>query len=574
MKRAAAAILGFAFFCVTLCAEQFGAVTVEAVPQAAQSNSLGYFIQEYRIANDGVKPAELSLRLSMIGSVYRSTSRRLLVAPGTVQNVTLYWPSATQTWRYEHGADVVLELVIDGRLREHSLSPGFYSIQGGVSNESTQLFSGTVSAQTHQALQENQLHYGRSATKIADIPVAQWGTHLRDYAGVSSVWIASTDQLPPAVERALMNWVFQGGLLVVCVGQTDPWPEGKEPADGKGIATRHGWGRRILVRPLPSEWKDEGGEGNKKENPIGLEYCRTLMRDASQQVGIGSISTAFSHLALPIPSIPLQWLFCVMLAFVLIVGPVNYFILKRNRREMLILLTTPVICLIFCLLVIGFISVHEGWFSRAKACGLTLLDQDRKLAATRALVSVYSPVTPRKGFQFEQDDVLRIRGVGRLVMNVDQSQQMAPGLIQPRIPLNYSIDRVGMQREHLKINREGDTVSVVNGLGVRINALAVALPDGKVFVWEQPIEPGALVPALSNLERNVKRTELDFSTAWNGKAEGSFTHVWSKVLIRGHYVALTDQPLFWTPGFEPDQFEVEHMVIGKYSFGGESGDGN
>lgn len=100
----------------------------------------------------------------------------------------------------------------------------------------------------------------------------------------------------------------------------------------------------------------------------------------------------YDELGLEIPTVPLQLLFYVMLVFVIVIGPVNFLVLRKFRKEPLILLTSPAVSLLFCLLVVGFITLNEGWYSRAKAFGVTLLDQEGRQAATLARLGVYAPM--------------------------------------------------------------------------------------------------------------------------------------------------------------------------------------
>lgn len=54
----------------------------------------------------------------------------------------------------------------------------------------------------------------------------------------------------------------------------------------------------------------------------------------------------YDELGLEIPTVPLQLLFYVMLVFVIVIGPVNFLVLRKFRKEPLILLTTPAVSLL------------------------------------------------------------------------------------------------------------------------------------------------------------------------------------------------------------------------------------
>ncbi len=583
-------LLFAAWFCR---AEQFGEISIEMVPGMIEEprGETGCFIREFRLENRGGGPAAIWMRMYADSGLPFSAERSLLLPPGAVRNVQLQWPqviSRRYLSRYSSNhLSAELELAINGRRVRHSLSPG----GGGISV--TTLVSGTV------ALGEFLSKLNSLQVRVSPVPVAQWGREPLDYSGLRSVWISSTDRLPTEVETALMRWVFGGGTLVVCVPPDAAWPEGKEPETGV-METRHGWGKRILCRPIPpgglkklktsdsgDDMKASGGADLFGGNPPGSEdtpeYETTpglirlefLCADDTES-GMNLASEFMDVLALEIPTIPLHWLFFVMVAFVILIGPVNYFVLRKLHREMLLLATTPAISLLFCLLVIGFITVDEGWYSRAKASGITLLDQPARLAATHVRFGVYAPIPPRGGLRFDSGDMLNFCGAGEIDLALNEGQHFRSGLIQPRIPLYAVVKRVTLQREQLRIVREKNgRISVVNGLGVKLTGLGVIDDAGRLFVTDDPVEPGARVQ-LKPTSFRTGRSEMEwealfkqFERSGAPGAEENFIRRNVREFARGYYVALTEEPLFYTPGFKPDQFEANHLVFGRYSFSGE-----
>lgn len=588
-------LLFAAWFCR---AEQFGEISIEMVPGMIEEprGETGCFIREFRLENRGGRPAAIRMRMYADSGLPFSAERSLLLPPGAVRNVQLQWPqviSRRYLSRYSSNhLSAELELAINGRRVRHSLSPG----GGGISV--TTLVSGTV------ALGEFLSKLNSLQVRVSPVPVAQWGREPLDYSGLRSVWISSTDRLPTEVETALMRWVFGGGTLVVCVPPDAAWPEGEEPDEGVRKIS-HGWGTRILCRPIPPGGFPEAADGPEPEEQPGSAAATAAvdvspfgMDNQSDESGIFSASPGLSllhslttggssrisqdssavedGLKLEIPTIPLHWLFFVMVAFVILIGPVNYFVLRKLHREMLLLATTPAISLLFCLLVIGFITVDEGWYSRAKASGITLLDQPTRLAATHVRFGVYAPIPPRGGLRFDSGDMLNFCGAGEIDLALNEGQHFRSGLIQPRIPLYAVVERVTLQREQLRIVREKNgRISVVNGLGVKLTGLGVIDDAGRLFVTDDPVEPGARVQ-LKPTSFRTGRSEMEweallkqFERSGAPGAEENFIRRNVREFARGYYVALTEEPLFYTPGFKPDQFEANHLVFGRYSFSGE-----
>ncbi|MBS1370138.1 MAG: hypothetical protein HPZ91_09315 [Lentisphaeria bacterium] len=596
--------LGFlliALFAALLCrAEQFGDVSIENVPpMITPGDGSGYFVREFRLENSGSKTAQIWMRLRGTSGMPRSVERSLLLPPGTVRNLQLYWPCAVSADRnyYDRYTGVQLDLVIDGRGVRHTLVPEGASIGIGRGRGNTALASGSVPVDRYRSFFDGDGRRGYRSTSVESsaVPAAQWGKYARDYSGLHSIWITPSDRIPPEVNAEIMKWVFSGGTLVVCVSPDEPWPEGKEPAGGGLLETRHGWGRRVVCRPIPpgglkkiekkakaeeKKTEDPGtpfGGGNEDEGPKyegtpGLELLKELA-EGREGRRLGNAGNFTGNLGLEIPTIPLHLLFFVMLAFVILIGPVNYFVLKRFRRENLLLATTPAISLVFCLLVVGFITIDEGWYSRAKAYGITLLDQESRMAATQARVAVYAPVPPFAGFTFSPEEILSFYGAGTLQMDIDKAQHFGAGLLQPRIPLSCSVERTGPQREHLKVIREKDGVAVVNGLGAELLSVGVVDMDGRLFLMDEAVAPGARA-LLKPTSFRVGPKEMDWEQIFgrfrnSAGPEENFIRRNIRNFAPGYYVAIAKEPLFYTPGFRPDRFEAHHLIFGKYSFSGE-----
>src|SRR6185436_5209921 len=110
---------------------------------------------------------------------------------------------------------------------------------------------------------------------------------------------------------------------------------------------------------------------------------------------------------LPIPGIggvPARAYLSILIAFSILIGPVNYWFLRRRRQQVLLVLTTPVISAIFIVLLGGYVLAGEGLGVRGRAVTFTMLDQVRKHAATRASVSLYAAgMTPPGGLHFPRD---------------------------------------------------------------------------------------------------------------------------------------------------------------------------
>ena len=65
----------------------------------------------------------------------------------------------------------------------------------------------------------------------------------------------------------------------------------------------------------------------------------------------------------------------ILISSALLIGPVNYWLLWRRRRQVLLVLTAPLISAIFIVLLAGYVLAGEGFGVRGRAVTFTMLDQ-------------------------------------------------------------------------------------------------------------------------------------------------------------------------------------------------------
>jgi hypothetical protein len=268
---------------------------------------------------------------------------------------------------------------------------------------------------------------------------------------------------------------------------------------------------------------------------------------------------------LPIPGVtgvPARAYLFILLAFACIIGPVNYVFLMRKRRQVLLVLTAPIISAVFIVLLAGYVLAGEGLGVRARAVTFTLLDQIRKEAVTRSSVSMYAAgMAPGGGLRYPRDLAvlaLGFDGDGSREpqrMDLTEAQQFTAGAIQARTPANLEQVRFRAARERVNFSRDAAGVSVVNALGATVTALvyrdrtgvyslAAALPPG----GRATLKPGGLrgadvVPA--GLPGTLRISRLVDQPPDGG------------------YVAVLDRSPFWETGLKSvDERNSFHAVLG------------
>src|SRR5262249_38958353 len=102
-------------------------------------------------------------------------------------------------------------------------------------------------------------------------------------------------------------------------------------------------------------------------------------------------------------SVPVGGLFALLVGFVLVIGPANVYVLAYMRRRIWMLWTVPLVSLLTCVGVFGYMVFSEGLQGHSRACGITILDESERRATTLGRATFYCPMTPSDGLRFSAE---------------------------------------------------------------------------------------------------------------------------------------------------------------------------
>ena len=260
--------------------------------------------------------------------------------------------------------------------------------------------------------------------------------------------------------------------------------------------------------------------------------------------------------------VPARTYLLILLAFSFVIGPANYWFLLRKRRQVLLVLTAPLISAVFILLLAGYVVAGEGFGVRGRAMTVTMLDQVRMQAVTRASISLYaSGMAPSGGLRFPRDVAVFAIGTDgggsrvQHTMVLSELQRYSSGVIQARSPTNLEEIASRPARERLSFNLEGNAIRVVNGLDSNISTLvyrtgntrysltAPLAAGGKGVLQPDGRPAGVAVP-----------TDLPVSAR--------FAHLFANQ-PEGSYLAILERSPFWDPGVSHvEERRSFHLLIG------------
>jgi hypothetical protein len=335
-----------------------------------------------------------------------------------------------------------------------------------------------------------------------ELDVTAWSTSWLAYSCYDGV-VVSGDELgraPAAVQTALWQFAETGGALLV-LGEAklpDGWrPRGGPTADHKLYDAGFGEAVVALDDRYTSWPAARWGE---------LRTAWTHTGDPWQHYR----SVPEANSAFPVVDdvgVPVRGLFALMLVFVVLIGPVNFVMLARKKRRLWVLWTVPLISLLTCLAVFGYMLAAEGWQGHRRAASLTLLDGHSHRATTIGWAGFYSPLTPGNGLHFDNETEVapqnaaefrygRQAGVAHtLVWGSDQ--HLARGWVTPRVPAHFMLRKSEVRRERVTVaGGAGGGLSVVNGLGAEVRRFWYADERGRLHTAEgvAPGAPAVLTP--------------------------------------------------------------------------------
>ena len=385
-------------------------------------------------------------------------------------------------------------------------------------------------------------------------------TSLRAAVIGSAEWELLTD----GQRSALLTWAAAGGDLIVADGDLAtllPDARREGASDANRTTARHFFGR---VHVMSSASLASAGLARVLA-AMDTERIRDTFWSlpANAAPDWGALEGRGFRLRIPgVEGIPARTYLGILLLFSLLIGPANYWFLKRRRQLVLLVLTVPAIAAVFIVLLAGYAIVGEGFGVGGRAVTFTMLDQASRQAVTRATVSLYAAgMTPGGGLRVPRDVALYPVGPDgsgvrdRLSLDLTDAQHFTGGVLQARAPANLEQVAVRAARERLTFSREANGLSVTNGLDAPIRFLRYRDADAQ-YELGGPLAPGA--QQLLARRAPGAPTSVPEGVTLPAKFLSLLEHQ-----EPGSYVAVLERSPFWEPGVTNlDERGSVHVVLG------------
>ncbi len=176
--------------------------------------------------------------------------------------------------------------------------------------------------------------------------------------------------------------------------------------------------------------------------------------------------------------------------FVLVIGPVNYWLLKRMRRLHLLVITVPLAAALLTAALFLYALLADGLGTKVRVRSLTLLDQRRGEAASWARLSYYAGLAPSAGLSVSMETAIypicpdwfggstAASNAARELVWRDDSAQLTRGWLRSRTPTQYLTIRSHSSPLRLQVRTSEGRVSVRNNLAANIQFVVLANSQG------------------------------------------------------------------------------------------------
>jgi hypothetical protein len=322
------------------------------------------------------------------------------------------------------------------------------------------------------------------------------------YTGLDIVTLTANTlkRLDSEDRTAITKWVESGGtLLVYDAGKANPADTVDAILNAGGAAPSGAWqdydvgaqwwardrllGRVVAVANDPfhefssSDWES---------------LLRSLGRDRWEWVeryGFSAryASTNFMDFLIPsIKGVPVIAFLVLITLFAIVIGPLNYFYLWKQRRLYLLVVTIPLIALITSASLFGYSVIAHGFSTRARVRSLTLVDQPSNTAVCSSRVSLYSGLAPSAGLDSSRESAgfpIWAPDAEFESGSVDwtDSQHFASGWLRSRTRTQFFVTTHRNERGRLEVTPEPQSLSISNGFEWDLDTLVVGDDEGRLY---------------------------------------------------------------------------------------------
>jgi len=249
----------------------------------------------------------------------------------------------------------------------------------------------------------------------------------------------------------------------------------------------------------------------------------------SSRLGMSARAPGVEFLNFLIPgvgSVPVHAFLILITIFTIVIGPLNYYWLRKQRRLGALVFTVPAIASVACVLLFFYSLMADGFSTRSRVQSVTYLDQQTKSAASLSRICLYAPFAPSAGLKFSASVAAfpiwpeQQRFEGGVVDWTGNEQHLTSGWFRSQTWTQFLTIEQRDERGRLDFtppaSADARELTVSNGFSWALDYLAIEPTPGKWYAGENI--PAGATAQLKQLDSN--QVSLQFS-------KRSKTHAWS-----------------------------------------------
>jgi hypothetical protein len=453
-------------------------------------------------------------------------------------------------------------------------------------------------------------------TASPDSPASSNRTALTARELTSQVFASAWRELDPLLEPKVvpLHWPVEEQFMI---GQSKPareWSDSSaalpQPLPGlpslsfKTRARSLGLGLVVAI-DTQDPWETSVENWGQLFHFIGEARFRPL-----QRLGLSRLSENPDFGTFVIPGVgrpPTMLFLCLITAFAIVIGPVNYHFLRKRRRLHWMFVTVPAAAFLAAFGLLAYAVLADGLGVRTRVASVTHVDQLASVTSSVSRQTYFAGITPRNGLQFPGDAL--VHPIERWC-SLDEPRQRrthavfwsdlqtyTSGYVSPRTMSEWLVVAPQPSTLGLRIQMAAEgsgACRVRNELGVDLHALVICDEQGRhyftsglasnkeVKLDEQPWKEvfKLLYSAIPPQPPPTSGWETRRNNAWMfwsrqsmaGSFERSLLNNYRQQLLAGQqfehrrgYLALAKQPVATPLGTTPAELIHDlHIVIGAW----------
>ena len=240
-------------------------------------------------------------------------------------------------------------------------------------------------------------------------------------------------------------------------------------------------------------------ETGRAPTPLGMALRASRRWDSRHGMKPDDANHDFAKLLVPgVGLAPVTEFQVLITLFVLAIGPLNYWVLKRYNRLQLLVLTVPLAAMLLTGSLFAYAILSDGFGTTVRAQSVTTLDQRTGDAACWSRLSYYAGLAPGQGLTMPDDvavypiipgwndtDVDASIGAARELEWADHEAKMTRGWLRSRTPMQYLTVRARKSPHRLELTPAGGKIRAVNQLGTAIRFVLVTDKRRQTVRWRK-----------------------------------------------------------------------------------------